>query len=149
MFKDIALVCIGVFLLLIDQLVKFFLIHSLRPNESIPVIKGVFHITLVFNSGCAFGLFRNQPSIFFLLISSVCVVFLVYFFKRLEDNLFGKLAAILLISGAATNLIDRLRFGYVVDFLDFRVWPVFNLGDTAITIGTIMFIVNFFFRPQT
>jgi len=139
--RNIFLIFIGTLFLIADQAIKFFLIHSLKANETIPVIKNIFHITLIFNTGCAFGLLKDQPSLFFLIISLTAIILLIYFFSRFKDgDVFYKLAAILLIAGSASNLIDRLRFGYVVDFLDFRIWPVFNLGDSAITIGVILFM---------
>lgn len=140
MFRNIFLTVIGIIFLAADQIIKFLLIRSLNPGETIPLIKNIFHITLVFNTGCAFGLLRNQPSLFFLTVSFTAVIFLIYFLRHLKDeNLFCELAAVLLIAGSTSNLIDRIRFGYVVDFLDFRIWPVFNLGDTAITIGIVLF----------
>jgi len=84
-----------------------------------------------------------------MVISVVAIIFLIYFFKRLKkEDMLYKLAAILLIAGSTSNLIDRLRFGYVIDFLDFRIWPVFNLGDTAITIGVMIFILRLFYASR-
>jgi len=147
--RKIFLIFIGALFLAADQSAKFFLTHFLKPNETCPVIKNIFHITLILNTGCAFGLFRNKPSLFFMVISVVAIIFLIYFFKRLKkEDMLYKLAAILLIAGSTSNLIDRLRFGYVIDFLDFRIWPVFNLGDTAITIGVMIFILRLFYASR-
>ena len=152
MKKDFLPVVAGVFFLVADQITKFFLTHSLNPGDTIPVIKNIFHVTLVLNTGCAFGLFRNQPMPVFLAISLFVIVSLLYFLKRLSAKgnvkalVFSRIAAILLISGSLSNLIDRLRFGYVIDFLDFRIWPVFNLGDTAITIGVMIFVITILFN---
>lgn len=130
----------GISVFLADQLVKVFLVNFLKPSESIPVIKGIFHITLVYNTGCAFGLFRDQPAAVFLLVSSAVAIYLVYILSRLKGrHLLYELAAVLLLAGSISNTLDRLRLGHVVDYLDFRIWPVFNLGDTAITIGVILF----------
>ncbi|MDD5449590.1 MAG: signal peptidase II [Candidatus Omnitrophica bacterium] len=149
MFRNIVLAVIGVIFLTADQIIKVVLVHSFAPGQSAPVIKNVFHITLVFNKGCAFGLFKNQPALFFPVVSLAAVGFLIYFLRHLRDeSIVCRLAAILLIAGSLSNLIDRLRYGYVVDFLDFRVWPVFNLGDTAITIGIFIFIVHLFLRKK-
>jgi signal peptidase II len=133
----------GINFFAIDQTIKFVLVHYLKPAETIPVIKNVFHFTLVLNTGCAFGLFKDQPTLFFLIISFAAIILLIYFLIHLgRENTLSALAAVLLISGSASNLLDRFRFGYVIDFLDFRIWPVFNLGDTAITIGTVIFIIQ-------
>lgn len=146
------LVSIGIFFLAADQAIKFFLVHFLKPNESIPIIKNILHITLVFNTGCAFGLFKSQPTLIFIIISLTAVIFFIYFLKHIKRSyVFTQLGLILLISGSVSNLIDRFRFGYVIDFLDFRIWPVFNLGDTAITIGVSIFILQLFLKnaPDT
>ena len=149
-FRRILLSSIGVFVLICDQAVKIFLASFLKPAESIPVIKNIFHITLVFNTGCAFGLFKNQTTLIFLIASFLAIVFLVYSLKRLKGYYtFSKLAAILIIAGSLSNLTDRFRLGYVVDFLDFRIWPVFNLGDTAITVGASIFVLQLFLEPKT
>jgi len=147
--RNIFLIFAGAFFLIADQTIKFFLLQSLKPNETVPVIKNIFHITLVFNTGCAFGLLKDQPSLFFLMISLSAIILLIFFFSRFkEEDILYKLAAVLLIAGSASNLIDRFRFGYVVDFLDFRIWPVFNLGDTAITIGVGIFILRLFYASR-
>lgn len=141
MFRDIVLVSFAASILAIDQAVKYFLTHSLSPNETVPLIKNIFHITLVLNTGCAFGLFKDQSRLHFLLLSIAAVIFLIYFLTKLKKgDTVSRLAVLLLITGSASNLIDRAKFGYVIDFLDFRVWPVFNLGDSAITIGAALLI---------
>lgn len=138
----------GILFLIADQAIKLFLTRFLKPNDTIPVIKNIFHITLVFNTGCAFGMLKGLSNLFFILISFVAVIFLVYFLNRARGRRLLELAAMLVLSGAASNLIDRLRFGYIVDFLDFRIWPVFNLGDTAITIGVAILIFRLILRPK-
>ncbi len=145
MRRRLFLILSGIIILIADQAIKIFLASFLKPSETIPVIKNIFHITLVFNTGCAFGLLKNQSVSIFIIISLLAVGFLIYSLKRLKEKggIF-KLAAILIIAGSLSNLIDRVRLGYVIDFLDFRVWPVFNLGDTAITIGVSIFILELF-----
>lgn len=128
---------------LIDQLSKFLALNFIKPFESIPIIKNIFHLSLVLNSGIAFGLFKNQV-IFYLVLPAVAIIWLVFnlFLSREEKN-FDRMyffAMSLILGGAVGNLIDRLRLGYVVDFLDFRIWPVFNLADSAITIGVAIII---------
>ncbi len=132
----------GVLLLtaLADQAGKLAAARALSPGESIPVIRNVFHITIVHNTGAVFGLFRGM-NFLLVLSSSLFLVFLFYYYSRLEKEYPGfYIPAGLIAGGAAGNLIDRLRFGYVIDFLDFRVWPVFNIADAAITAGVGLFI---------
>lgn len=126
-------------LLLADQLVKQIIIQRLVIGESVPVIKSIFHITFVQNTGIAFGLLQDNPGILTALIT-VCVLLLAFFsYKILSRPLIEKIAYGLILGGALGNLVDRFRFGWVVDFLDFRIWPVFNLADSGITIGVILF----------
>ncbi|MCM8782704.1 MAG: signal peptidase II [Candidatus Omnitrophica bacterium] len=148
MRKSIILTSVGILLVVIDQTIKIFLARFLKPAETISIIKNIFHITLVFNTGCAFGLFKRQSSLIFVIISFFAIIFLIYFVKRVHrgDVTLIRLAGILIISGSISNLIDRFRVGYVIDFLDFRIWPVFNLGDTAIAIGVLIFILQSFFK---
>jgi signal peptidase II len=126
-------------ILLADQLAKTIISSKLSLNQSVPLIKGVFHITLVHNSGAAFGMLKGQLLLF--IIISVFAVFLI--FLALRNGQYKKpflynISLALILSGALGNMIDRLRFGYVIDFLDFRIWPVFNLADSAVTIGAVI-----------
>lgn len=128
-----------VFLILsLDQLSKLFITQTLTLNQSLPVIKGVFHLTLIYNRGAAFGMMKNQTALF--ISTSLLALVLIYFDlkkNRLKNRIYD-FALSLIAAGAAGNLIDRIFLGHVVDFLDFRVWPVFNIADSAITIGAIL-----------
>lgn len=126
-------------ILILDQISKFYISSALSLGQSIPVVRGIFHISLVYNTGCAFGLLKNQK-IFFILLSAAAVFYIIrdLFFNRGRYSLSRRVALGLILGGAAGNLLDRLRLGYIIDFLDFRVWPVFNLADSALTIGIIM-----------
>ena len=89
------------------------------------------------NTGIAFGLFKGN--VIFFIVSTILVIAILVFLLRLESKNYKVIIPLaLILGGAIGNLIDRLRFGYVVDFLDFRVWPVFNVADSAITIGGIV-----------
>lgn len=121
----------------LDQLTKFALSKNLALNSSLPVIRGIFHITLVHNRGAAFGILKNHLALF--IFTSMLAIVLIYF--ALKDNRHKKsfnISLSLILAGALSNLIDRLFFGYVIDYLDFRIWPVFNLADSAITIGAVL-----------
>lgn len=126
-------------ILSLDQLTKFVVVKNLFPNQSFPVIKGIFHISLVYNRGAAFGILKNQVAL--LILTALFAVALIYFNikkSRLKKLSLEKIALSLILAGAIGNLIDRICFGYVIDFLDFRIWPVFNVADSAITIGAIL-----------
>ena len=136
--------CVIAFLIILfDQISKDIARGHLRLGESLPIIKNFFHLSLVFNTGAAFGLFRNE-TIFFILAACVAIIAIVRTlkFKIFYSTEFSlqSISLILILAGAIGNLIDRIRFGYVVDFLDFRIWPVFNIADSSITIGACLLI---------
>ena len=109
-----------------------------EPGESWPVIQNIFHITYVRNPGAAFGILSFRTS-FFIIISLLMIAFLIfgeYIFPWWRR--FPRLCLALLLGGTAGNLFDRIVSGSVVDFLDFRIWPVFNAADMALVIGIIL-----------
>jgi signal peptidase II len=131
-----------------DQATKFLAVKNLVSGESIPIIKNHLHITLVFNSGAAFGLLRATPHLFEVI--AIVAVFLINFLLLRKSHALvpaEKISLCLILAGTLGNLTDRIRLGYVVDFIDFRVWPVFNFADCFITVGAIMLglsILGFF-----
>ncbi|MGD0336758.1 MAG: signal peptidase II [Candidatus Omnitrophota bacterium] len=121
----------------LDQLTKFLSTRYISPQHSVAVVKNVFHLTLVFNRGAAFGILKNQVPLF--ILTSFLAIILVCF--NLKEEKYGRLYKVslaLILGGAVGNMIDRVIFGHVIDFLDFRIWPVFNIADSAISIGTVM-----------
>jgi len=137
-----------VLILLIDQVSKVVISSKLSPGESIPIIKDILHITFVKNTGAAFGLFKDS-TFFFIVVSVIAVVIIGSIFLKavrngiFYDNFLFNFGLILIMSGALGNLIDRARLRYVVDFIDLRIWPVFNFADTSITIGTALLAISF------
>lgn len=135
-------------ILLIDQVSKAVISSKLSPGESIPIIKDILHITFVKNTGAAFGLFKDS-AFFFIAVSVIAVVIIGTILlkavrnERFYDNFLFNFGLILIMSGALGNLMDRVRLRYVVDFIDVRIWPVFNFADTSITIGTALLIISF------
>jgi len=143
----------------LDQLSKFFVLRYVPLHDAIPVIEGFFNLVHVRNRGMAFGL-MNRPGIdlgfYFLVAASMgAVLFLLLWSLRLRDENQRILPGLSLIMGGALgNLVDRIRFREVVDFLDFFLgpyhWPAFNLADSAITIGTlwVAFLLIFHRKPS-
>jgi len=130
---------------LIDQIAKFLVLRYLSPETSVSLIPQVLDLTLVRNSGVAFGLFSGYAPALFTVIT-VSLVFLFLIANRSHGtSTVDRWALSLILGGAIGNWIDRLRFSAVIDFLDFRVFPVFNLADTAITVGVCLY----FFRILT
>ena len=123
----------------IDQFCKGLVVGSMVPGESIPIIQHVFHLTYVLNPGAAFGILPNQR-IFFLLAGGALLIGAAYIYPKLKKT------DGVLIGGAAANLIDRIQNGLVVDFIDFRVWPVFNIADIAIVVGMFVMIYAILFK---
>ncbi len=138
----LLVICIGI--LLLDQWTKSVVVQRLPLYQRVNVIQGFFDLTHVRNTGGAFGIFGGEKgglgSILFVGISLVAIGAVVLLFLKIKEN--EKTLAFsfsLILSGAVGNLIDRLRYGEVVDFLDFHLstyhWPAFNVADSAICVG--------------
>lgn len=137
---------IGILVFIIDQLVKHLVVSTMHLGQSLPVIKGIFHITYVLNPGAAFGMLEHQRW-FFILVALVAVLLGAAFYKKLQQESFlMRSGAGLLLGGAVGNLADRIQSGLVVDFLDFRIWPVFNIADIAICAGAGILIFDIWQR---
>lgn len=136
--------------LLLDQLTKWFILHRMSLYESIPLWDDVFHITSHRNRGAAFGILQDQQWLFIIVTTVVVVGIIVYLIRlRGQQPLMGWSLA-LILGGAIGNLIDRVRMGEVVDFLDFRLinYPIFNVADSAIVIGVGIMIWITLRNPQ-
>ncbi|BCV20912.1 signal peptidase II [Moorella sp. Hama-1] len=124
--------------LAVDQVSKYLIRTNFQPNESLPVIGSIFHLTYVHNPGAAFGLLAHKTQVFIGVTVLVAIIILAAYRYLPPGRPLLRLALALMLGGALGNLLDRLRFGYVVDFLDLRIWPVFNLADMAIVAGVII-----------
>jgi len=124
--------------LFLDRLTKSIATSALVFNRPSCVIKGVLYFTLVHNRGAAFGILKGQAPLF--ILTSLFAIALIYTeIRKGESRSFCyRLSMSLILAGALGNLIDRVYLGHVVDFIDFRIWPVFNVADSAITIGAIL-----------
>jgi signal peptidase II len=143
----------------LDQISKQLVLHALDLHEKVAVIPGFFDLVHVRNRGMAFGLL-NRPEVdltFYVLVATTIgvVLLMLFWFTRIEREDGRVLFCLsLIIGGAVGNLIDRLRFKEVVDFLDFYIgayhWPAFNVADSAITVGALWLAVHVvFFQPRT
>lgn len=119
----------------VDRLTKMVAVNNLFLGEPLKVIPNFFHLTLVLNRGTAFGLLRGWGIIFIIL--SVAVIAWIAVYARRHKNIDNILIWVLglIMGGALGNLYDRVLFGCVIDFFDFRIWPVFNVADSCITIA--------------
>lgn len=135
--------------LLLDQLVKIIISNSMHVYESIKVINNFFYITSTKNTGAAFSILLGSRYLLIL----VSIIALIIFYKYLSKiTKFSKLEVIsfgLIIGGTLGNLFDRIIYGYVIDFLDFKIFnydaPIFNLADSFICVGCVIFIINSYF----
>ena len=153
--KYIKLVVTAGLIIILDQIAKALILKGMPLYDSVPVIPGFFNITHVHNPGGAFGVFAGGSillrKVLFLFISSLAAILVLYLYiKTPKDYPFLALGFALIFGGAVGNLIDRIRFGTVVDFLDFHVsglhWPAFNVADSAITVGVSIFIIHLLFK---
>ena len=130
----------------IDQFVKGIVVASMTPGESIPILKHVFHLTYVLNPGAAFGILPHQRELF-LLAGVAILIGTAFFYSQIKksDSVL-RFGLISLLSCATANLIDRFQNGLVVDFFDFRIWPVFNIADIAIVVGVGFMIYSILFN---
>ncbi len=143
---------------ILDQITKYLAIAYLKFQPAYEVVAGFFHLKYVENPGAAWGFLANSDSNlrtpFFIIVSILAIGFIIFFFSKLQDQQY--LLAISLSSvmgGALGNFIDRLRFNYVVDFIDWHWkelyhWPTFNIADAAITIGVILMFLDMFWGPK-
>jgi signal peptidase II len=138
----------AIFVILFDQSSKLFIQYKMKIGESIPVIKGVFHITYIENPRTSFGLFEYDTS-FFVIAALVSVILVILIYNKIifKKDPFMYIPLTLVLGGAVGNLIDRVRIdGKVIDFIDFRIWPVFNFADTAIVCGMLILLVHILFH---
>lgn len=136
-------------LVALDQFTKHLAVLHLMDQPPIVLIKGVFELTYATNKGAAFGVLQNRQG-FFLLVTSLVLLVLVYFTLRLPETkryLPLRLTACCLFAGALGNLIDRVRLGYVVDFFYFSLidFPIFNVADCYVVVSSILLAVLILF----
>lgn len=132
----------------LDQLTKSRVVATMRLGESIPVVQDFFHFTYVMNPGAAFGILPNQR-VFFLIMGGALLILFAIFYPRISktDRLL-KFGVLCLVSGSTANLIDRVQLGAVVDFFDFRVWPIFNVADIAVVAGMFVMVYVILFTEE-
>lgn len=128
-----------ILIILFDQLTKF-LVEKYLYFKQIEIIDNILLFTYVQNKGGAWGIFNNIPSLFIILIP-IIVIGLI-FYAIYSKNKLDSIAVCMIVGGALGNYIDRIIKGYVVDFINFIVWPVFNLADIFVVVGGILLIIS-------
>lgn len=142
----VTTIIISIILLCIDQISKLLVVNLLTKTDSITIIKNFFYLTYINNDGAAFSILVGKR-IFLILIAVLVIVMLISYIKK--NNIQNKLELVslaLIIGGSLGNLMDRVVRGYVIDFLDFKLFnynfPIFNLADTFIVIGVILLLLK-------
>lgn len=127
---------------ILDQFSKYIVVENMALGESIPIIEEVFYLTYILNPGAAFGMFAHNR-VFFIAIAVIVIGIIIWARREILASPWEvKAGCGLFLGGAIGNLIDRARQGLVIDFFDFRIWPVFNIADIAICIGVGLIIWN-------
>lgn len=138
-------ISIIIFAIFLDQYSKYLVITQLKPIDTIPLISNVFHLTYTENTGAAFSLFSEMQ--FFLIATTVIfivvLIWLLIKIPKIKENFWVNVSIAFIIGGATGNLIDRLRFNFVVDFLDFRLinFAIFNFADCFVITGSIFLVL--------
>jgi signal peptidase II len=144
-----ASVSIGV--LVLDQLSKEWITSRMTLHSTVPIVPGLVHLTLVHNPGALFGLFKDigdpYRAVMFLAVPVIAIALILFFqYRTSPADVMSQSGLALILGGAIGNLIDRLRFGWVVDFVDIFVgeyhWPAFNVADSAICIGVSLLFID-------
>lgn len=139
---------VAVMIIAADQVSKYYIQSHMMPGTSAPVIQDFFHITYVLNSGAAFGILENK-TFFFIFIALAMLIAVLYFYPKIPHKSYLLRFGIgLLTGGAIGNVLDRINTGYVIDFFDFRIWPVFNIADIAIVCGVSIIIYSIAYLSQ-
>ena len=123
----------------LDQMTKYFTERWLDPNYPKIIISHFLTFTKVHNYGSAYGLFQNQR-FFLICVGILVIVGGIWFHKKIGITVYSRMGLICLLAGSFGNVLDRLYRGFVVDFIDIGLFPVFNIADMAIDIGVVCFI---------
>jgi signal peptidase II len=156
--KYLILLSLSGFVVSLDQLTKNAVVNRFKLGETLPVVDSFFNISRVHNSGAAFGLLANLPPhlrdpFFFFVPALTLLVILAVFYKLRDTQSLSVYALASIVGGALGNIADRIRLGYVVDFLDFHLYgawhfPAFNVADAAITTGVALLMLGMLYEKE-
>ena len=136
--------------IILDQITKYLAVANLEKIDTIPLVQGVFHLTFVQNRGAAFGILQNQKWFFVIITLAIMSGIVYYVIKHKPDSKLVMFSLSMIVGGALGNFIDRIRQGYVIDFFDFTLinFPVFNIADSFVVIGTILLSYYLLFKHE-
>ncbi|MBI4249867.1 MAG: signal peptidase II [Elusimicrobia bacterium] len=129
------------FIFSLDRLTKSLAFSRLYPDKSIPVTP-FFYLTYVENSGAAFGMLGGRNTLFIAVSIALIALLLLWLRKWPPKDALGFFSVAAVLGGAVGNLYDRIAYGFVVDFMDFRFWPVFNVADSCISVGSVLLLIS-------
>jgi signal peptidase II len=154
-FRYRLLLIVSAVILVLDQVTKLYIDHRFALYESVTVIENFFHITYVRNKGAAFGILADSTIRvpFFITVATIAALGILWYLRQLrKDQRLLQFALSLVFAGAVGNLIDRVRLGEVIDFLDVHWyhyhWPAFNVADSAITVGVGLLLLDLWFEER-
>lgn len=137
-------------LVFLDQLSKYLIVQNMKLYDSIPIIKDIFEIHYIRNSGAAWGIFKDKQIFFYICFLFVLILGCIFYVRCVKAERFKdiRILLVLILAGGAGNFIDRVRFQYVIDFLYFKLidFPVFNIADCYVTIGFFVMIFLLLFK---
>lgn len=137
---------IGILIAVLDQIIKYFVSLYLQPIGSVSVIDNLFSLTYVENNGVAFGMFSDMRWLFVVLTGVLIAIIVAYMFKKRPKEKIFYISTALIIGGGIGNLIDRIFYGYVIDYLSLSFFsPVCNFADYCITVGTVILMIYLLF----
>jgi signal peptidase II len=128
---------ITISVIVLDQLSKLLIMNYVIMGKSISMVNDILYFTFLSNTGATWGMFKGNNAIF-IILSVICLGVMLFYHKALPKPFY---ANALIVAGITGNLIDRILWGYVIDFIDLRWWPVFNVSDSAISIGIAIIII--------
>ena len=140
--RHLLLLGCAVFVLGADQIIKYLVVQSLQNGRSIEIAHGLVRLDFTRNTGAAFGMFQSGGWLFAAVAAIVSAGILIFFHRIAESSPLVRAGLGLILGGAIGNLADRIRLGYVVDYVDLRWWYVFNLADSAIVIGAGLLVLH-------
>jgi signal peptidase II len=142
---------------ILDQAIKLLVVSRIPAYDSLVVIPGFFDLTHIYNTGGAFGFLAGKSSLlrhlFFMTASVLAMAMIVYLYLQTpREYLFLRSGLAMILGGAMGNVIDRIRLGKVVDFIDLHIkdlhWPAFNIADSAIVVGILIFVFHLLFNKM-
>ena len=140
--KPLALLITAIAIIFLDQITKRMVVDYLKLHQSIPLINNILHLTYIQNTGAGFGILQGWNTIL-IFISLIIIGVILFHFDKIVKEKQIHIPIALILGGAIGNLIDRIFIGFVIDFIDFRIWPAFNIADSAISIGAVWLIIYF------